>query len=251
MNEPTPFHFGYTQCRVIEMDGKPWFVAADVTQILGYSNGQKAVRDHVPNQHVRRGERIVHPFSTSGYADVTLIDEAGLYRLVLRSNQPGAEVFREWVTSEVIPAIRRDGKYAPEQERVIPQSFAEALQLAADQARALEAARPAIQFVEELVSADGLYRMSEVAAILKVSGMGQNNLFAFLRDHKVLYRANGRNLPMRPHIEAGRFEMKAQTYDVGQEKVATSTPYVTGKGLVYIRDLLEKNGHRCIGAVPA
>lgn len=98
------------EIRVIERDGEPWFVANDVTKVLGFSNGPKAVRDHVLPGH-RRVERIVHPSSKSGYADVTVLSEPGLYRLIMRSNVPNAEKFQDWVTGEVLPTIRKTGAY--------------------------------------------------------------------------------------------------------------------------------------------
>lgn len=88
-------------------EGKVWFCGSDVATSLGYSNPQKAVRDHVTDKHKTLNET----FTVNG-TSVTLIDEAGLYRLVMRSQLPSAEDFQEWVTSEVLPSIRKHGMYA-------------------------------------------------------------------------------------------------------------------------------------------
>lgn len=88
-------------------EGKVWFCGSDVATALGYSNPQKAVRDHVTDKHKTLNET----FTVNG-TSVTLIDEAGLYRLVMRSQLPSAEDFQEWVTSEVLPSIRKHGMYA-------------------------------------------------------------------------------------------------------------------------------------------
>ena len=97
----------FGQVRVITKDGEPWFVGKDVAEVLGYSNTKKAINDHVKENH-KLGERIV----TSGQRrEVIIIDEAGFYSLVLRSKLPSAEAFQEWVTSEVLPAIRKHGGY--------------------------------------------------------------------------------------------------------------------------------------------
>ena len=88
-------------------EGKVWFCGSDVATALGYSNPQKAVRDHVTDKHKTLNET----FTVNGTL-VTLIDEAGLYRLVMRSQLPSAEDFQEWVTSEVLPSIRKHGMYA-------------------------------------------------------------------------------------------------------------------------------------------
>lgn len=97
----------FGQVRVIERDGEPWFVGKDVATILGYTNPQKAVRTHVRENHKRVNEMD----TPGGKQPVTVIDEAGLYSLVLRSKLPQAEEVQEWVTSEVLPTIRKHGGY--------------------------------------------------------------------------------------------------------------------------------------------
>ena len=103
--------FNNTQCGSVRVfndnEGKVWFCGSDVATALGYSNPQKAVRDHVTDKHKTLNET----FTVNG-TSVTLIDEAGLYRLVMRSQLPSAEDFQEWVTSEVLPSIRKHGMYA-------------------------------------------------------------------------------------------------------------------------------------------
>lgn len=97
----------FGQVRIITKDGEPWFVGKDVAEVLGYSNTKKAINDHVKENH-KLGERIV----TSGQRrEVIIIDEAGFYSLVLRSKLPQAEQFQEWVTSEVLPTIRKNKMY--------------------------------------------------------------------------------------------------------------------------------------------
>ncbi|BBZ67987.1 hypothetical protein MINS_34160 [Mycolicibacterium insubricum] len=91
--------------RVVLVEGEPWFVAKDVTDLLGYANGPKAVRDHV-SAGQSRASRIPMPASATGFQNMTLINEPGLYRLIMRSNVPGAERFQDWVTGEVLPTIR-------------------------------------------------------------------------------------------------------------------------------------------------
>lgn len=109
----------FGQVRVITKDGEPWFVGKDVAEVLGYSNTKKAINDHVKENH-KLGERIV----TSGQRrEVIIIDEAGFYSLVLRSKLPSAEAFQEWVTSEVLPAIRKHGGYLTPSLKVIKQQL--------------------------------------------------------------------------------------------------------------------------------
>ena len=104
------FNFESSPVRVIEIDNEPWFVGKDVAKVLGYSNPQKALRDHVDEED-SRGERIVTP---SGIQTTKVINESGLYSLILSSRLPTAKKFKRWVTSVVLPSIRKHGKFATE-----------------------------------------------------------------------------------------------------------------------------------------
>ena len=101
--------------RVIEKNNEPWFVGKDVAEVLGYSNPSKAVIAHVKDCH-KKQEMIAHSQNGNMVTKTTLIDEAGLYSLVLRSKLPAAESFQEWVVAEVIPSIRKTGSYSVNQD---------------------------------------------------------------------------------------------------------------------------------------
>lgn len=101
-------HEQFGEIRTVEIDGEIWFVGKDVAGALGYSNPRKAIRDHVRDKH-KRGERIVTP---SGMQETTLINEPGLYSLVMRSKLLAAEKFQDWVYEEVLPSIRKTGSYS-------------------------------------------------------------------------------------------------------------------------------------------
>lgn len=110
------FSFDSMGVRVMEIDGEPWFVAKDVAKVLGYTNTQKAVRDHCKApQHVG-GERIVHLAAL--HPQTTIIPERDVYRLIMRSKLPAAEAFEEWVVGTVLPAIRKDGAYIAGEENL-------------------------------------------------------------------------------------------------------------------------------------
>lgn len=100
----TPFTFGKFPVRVIQRDGEPWFVAADVARALEYRDAEVAAR------HLKAHQKGVHPTGVPGQS-LTVINESGLYRLVLRSRKPSAELFSDWVTGEVLPSIRKTGGY--------------------------------------------------------------------------------------------------------------------------------------------
>lgn len=116
----------FGKVRVIERNNEPWFVGKDVAEVLGYSNPRKALSDHVKGPH----KGVTNCDTLGGKQQLTIIDEAGLYSLVLRSKLPAAEDFQEWVVAEVIPSIRKTGKYiAPKQQTAIQQQRVEAMLL--------------------------------------------------------------------------------------------------------------------------
>lgn len=107
MADITPFNFGTHAVRVITRNNQPWFVASDVCQALGYSNSRKAVADHLDDDE----KGVTTSDTLGGKQQLTIISESGLYALVLRSRKPEARKFAKWVTSEVLPSIRKTGGY--------------------------------------------------------------------------------------------------------------------------------------------
>lgn len=123
METPQIFSFENNQFRTILVNDEPYFVGEDVTDILGYANGPKAMRDYVDEED-KLTERIVMANQTR---EEIIFNESGLYTLILKSKLPSAKKFKRWVTSEVLPIIRKAGSYMN-----VPRSFVEALRLAAD-----------------------------------------------------------------------------------------------------------------------
>lgn len=246
VSDLTPFAYGPRSVRTLMIDGDPWFVTRDVCEVLDIRNASDALSTLDDDE-----KGIGTADTPGGHQRVSIVSESGLYVLILRSRKAEARKFRRWITHDVIPALRKTGSFGV--SMFDPSNLDHVAQLAAtaaDQARQIEAARPAVEFVDQFVSGDGTYLLREVAAVLGVRGMGQNNLFAFLRDQGVLIRdGDSRNLPYRQHIEAGRFEVKAGKRDNSRtgEPVATRTVRVTPKGLIYIRNRLEASGYRCMG----
>lgn len=105
---PAIFNFGNHSVRIIMRDGQPWFVAFDVCQALGYANSRKAVADHLDDDE---RSTVTNSDSRNGGGKLTIINESGLYALVLRSRKPEARKFAKWVTGEVLPSIRKSGGY--------------------------------------------------------------------------------------------------------------------------------------------
>ena len=237
--------------RTVELDGEPWLVGKDVAEALGYTNPQKAIRDHVDEE-----DRTVNESFTVNGTPITLINESGLYSLVLSSKLPGAKKFRRWVTSEVLPSIRRHGAYmTPDTLR---QAMADpellyrlvtglrdehAARLAAEAdclalAEENEAARPKARFADAVADSDRCILVGDLAKLLKQNGLdiGAKRLFARLREEGYLIRRDGAdyNMPTQKAMELGLFRVKETSIVHADGRVTVSkTPKVTGKGQVY------------------
>lgn len=188
--------------RTVTINGEPWFVASDICAAIEIGNTSQAV-SYLDDDESTLITNEGHPFN--------VISESGLYSLILRSRKPQAKAFKRWVTHEVLPAIRKTGTYTATPRFEIPETLADALQLAADLARtnqqqreALDQALPKAQAWEEFIDAEGLYSMNDAAKIL---GVGRNRMMAELRNLGILQRVN---LPYQRY--ADRFEVVAQTY---------------------------------------
>lgn len=149
----------FGELRTTLIDGAVWTVGKDVAQALGYSNPRKAIRDHVDDED-RRGERIVTP---SGEQEMTIINESGLYSLILSSKLPGARAFKRWVTAEVLPAIRQTGGYAAQSEGNGPEDTIRLMRELMD-ARAENAALRLKMAQEELIELRARVREAEAGA---------------------------------------------------------------------------------------
>ena len=250
MNELQVFNnpeFG--DIRAVEIDGEPWMVGKDVATALGYSNPQKAIRDHVDSE-----DKTVNKSFTVNGTQAILINESGLYSLVLSSKLPGAKKFRRWVTAEVLPATRKTGGYiAATAEMSDSEIMARALVVANDtikrrdeRIKALEAQaefdRPKVLFADSVCASKHSILVGEMAKILKqndVPNMGQNRFFEWLRKHRYLIRRSGTdfNMPTQKAMELGLFEIKETAISHADGHTSVSkTPKVTGKGQQYFID---------------
>jgi anti-repressor protein len=253
MTDLIPFDYGESAVRVIMIDGEPWFVAADVCRILGLANTTQAVsrldQDGVSAAYITddlgRQQRVI------------VVNEAALYDLVFDSRRPEAKAFRRWVTNDVLPSLRKTGQYAVAEQFAIPRTYAEALELAAQQARAIEdrdrelaAAKPKIDGYDALIDATGNYKIGDVAKVLAEPGLGQNKLFELLRqEHVLITGGKSHNSPYQSHVDAGRFVVRVTTYNLPDGTTASSkTTYATPKGLDYIRKVVTSLGYVTSGS---
>lgn len=239
----------FGQIRTIERGGEPWFVGKDVAEALGYANARNAVPDHVDDEDKLRTQ-----IEYAGQKrEVTLINESGLYSLVLSSKLPGAKQFKRWITSEVIPSIRKHDAYmTPDKLEEVLLSPDTLIQLAQnlkdeqEKRKALqeqvEAQRPAVLFAGAVETSKSSILIGELAKILKQNGVkiGPIRLFEWMRQNGYLIRRNGSdyNMPTQRSMEMGLFEIKETSIVHADGHTSISkTPKVTGKGQVYFVDL--------------
>ena len=239
----------FGQIRTIERGGEPWFVGKDVAEALGYANARNAVPDHVDDEDKLRTQ-----IEYAGQKrEVTLINESGLYSLVLSSKLPGAKQFKRWITSEVIPSIRKHDAYmTPDKLEEVLLSPDTLIQLAQnlkdeqEKRKALqeqvEAQRPAVLFAGAVETSKSSILIGELAKILKQNGVKIRpiRLFDWMRQNGYLIRRNGSdyNMPTQRAMEMGLFEIKETSIVHADGHTSISkTPKVTGKGQVYFVNL--------------
>lgn len=236
----------FGQVRTIQQNGEPWFVGKDVAEILGYSNTPKAIRDHVDDED-KLTERIV----LSGQnREVAIINESGLYSLILSSKMPKAKEFKRWVTSEVIPAIRKTGGYIAGSENMTDAEIMAKAVLVAQSTiqqrdqriKELEsdvaAAKPKVLFADAVSASDSTILIGDLAKILKQNGhpIGQKRLFNWMREQGYLIKRQGAdyNSPTQRAMEMGLFKIKETAISHSDGHVSVSkTTKVTGKGQQY------------------
>lgn len=227
--------------RTLMVKNKPYFVGKDVADILGYTNTPKAIRDHVDDED-KLTERIV----LSGQnREVIFINESGLYRLILSSKLPNAKKFKHWVTSEVLPSIRKHGMYAKEELLDNPDlliSVAQELKAERKRNRVLvadnERMKPKEIFADAVSASHTSILIGDLAKILKQNGIntGSKRLFEQLRNEGYLIKRQGSdwNMPTQKAMDMQLFEIKESTVNNPDGSVRINrTTKVTGKGQQY------------------
>lgn len=205
------------------VDGEPWFVAADVCSVLGIGNTSQAV------SYLDVDERQAALISSEGgERSLNVVNEPGLYSLVLRSRKPEAKAFKRWITHEVLPEIRRTGRYeAPMDELELAERYVASIKARRELEMRNAELTPKAEAFDAFMEADGTYSMGAVANLL---GVGRTTLFRWLRDEAILQRDN------RPYQRyAHHFKVVAQSYEARGERRPTYTTYVRPSGVEFLR----------------
>lgn len=221
------FRYAGQQVRTVIVDGEPWFVASDVARILDLSNSRMAVA-RLDEDGVSSADVIDSMGRTQ---TASIVSESGLYELIFQSRKPEAKDFKRWVTREVLPSIRRTGQFGSQ----VPSSLAEALELAAFEARKIEALEakaaadaPKVAAYDQLMDADGFYTMEAVA---KLGRIGRTTLFNRLRDAGVIQ--SGSRMPYQRFMHW--FKITTSTWTDSDGIVhPTNTPRVLPEALTKV-----------------
>lgn len=241
------FAFEGNEVRTLKIDDEPYFVGKDVANILGYSNTRKALQDHVDLEDKKDGVTIRDSIGRN--QKPTVINESGLYSLILSSKMPNAKKFKRWVTSEVLPTIRKHGAYMTDEKAfdVVhnKNGLADLLQQAADQLKQkdiqIEKMKPKAMLADAIAASETSILVGEMAKILKKNGIntGQNRFFKWLRTNGYLIKRKGTdyNMPTQKSMNLKLFEIKERTIVDGNSTRIVKTPKITGNGQQYFTNL--------------
>ncbi len=237
--------------RTVEINNEPYFVGKDVAEILGYKNTRDALSKRVDDEDKGVAKRD----TLGGYQDLTVINESGLYSLILSSKLPKAKQFKRWVTSEVLPSIRKHGLYATDELLADPDiaiAAFTALKAEREKAKTLESKiavqkqqiaelKPKASYYDVVLNCKDLISISEIAKDYGKSARWLNNL---LHELNVQYKQGHKIwLLYQKYANKGYTNTKTQTYNGNDGEVHTKVhTYWTQKGRLFIYDLLKSNG---------
>ncbi len=231
--------------RTVMVDSEPWFVGKDVAQVLGYSDTFGVLKKHVDEE-----DKLVCQIDSAGQKrGVTVINESGLYSLVLSSKLPTAKQFKRWVTNEVLPSIRKHGAYMtketlteslarPENLMVILQTLLEEQKKNEALTSKVEQDKPKVAFAEAVYDCDTLISVADLAKLVHANGVdiGQKRMYDFLRDEGFLCKRIGEdwNTPLQRYLDMGLFAVKEYSYPTRNGWGVSKTTKITGKGQTYL-----------------
>lgn len=250
MNELRNFDFEGKEVRTVMINNEPYFAGKDVATTLGYGEPSKAVRDHVNSEDKGRAKMD----TPGGKQNIVLINESGIYDLIFDASRQGknqmvrmrAKRFRHWVTSEVLPSIRKHGAYMTDEKAYDvthnPNGLADLLMQAGEQLKqknlVIKKLQPKALFADAVATSSTEILIGDLAKIIRGNGVdiGQNRLFTWMRENGYLINRYGssRNMPTQKAMDLGLFKVKETsiTHSDGHTTVNKTTK-VTGKGQQY------------------
>ena len=244
MNELKQFNFENNQVRTLLINDEPWFVGKDVAEILGYSNPRDALSKHVDSED--KNSVAIHD-GNKGNPNLTIINESGVYALVFSSKLQSAKKFKHWVTSEVLPTLRKTGSYATPQltgEELMAKALIEAKSVLERQNKQIIEMKPKAIFADAVATSDTSILIGDLAKLIKQNGtdIGQKRLFERMRnDGYLIKKGTSKNMPTQKAMEKGLFEVKERVISNpdGSTRI-TRTTKVTGQGQIFFINKFKK-----------
>ncbi len=237
MNELQIFNYEAKDVRTVTIDNEPWWVAKDICDILEISNSRDAIQ-RIDSDDVGLTD-IIDSIGRNQKSNI--INESGLYALILQSRKPEAKKFKKWITSEVIPSIRKTGSYviAPKNDdELILIGYKKLMDRVDSLKIELQEAQPKIELYDQAMNSTSTFPMGDVSKILNL-GMGRNDLFRFLKNSHVL---DEKNKPYQKYVDAGYFKLIETAYTNESGVTFLNTQCVAfQKGLDFISKLIKKD----------
>lgn len=232
----------FGEVRTVIIDNEPWFVGKDVAEALGYQNGSRDINTHVSEEDrkILTAQNYQNGTFEIPNRGLTIINESGLYALIFGSKLESAKRFKHWVTSEVLPTIRRTGGYqmqAPQGKELLALAVLEAQKTIEEQTAQIERMRPKEIFADAVATSKQSILIGQLAKLICQNGheIGQKRLFKWMRENGYLMKSGSDyNMPMQRYVEQGLFEIKESSIanPDGSTRI-TRTTKVTGKGQQY------------------
>lgn len=243
MNELKQFNFENNQVRTLLINDEPWFVGKDVALSLGYKDTSDALKKHVTDE-----DKLTRCFADSGQnRQMYVINESGLYALIFGSKLESAKRFKHWVTSEVLPTLRKTGSYATPQltgEELMAKALIEAKSVLERQNKQIIEMKPKAIFADAVATSDTSILIGDLAKLIKQNGtdIGQKRLFERMRNDGYLIKTGtSKNMPTQKAMEKGLFEVKERVISNpdGSTRI-TRTTKVTGQGQIFFINKFKK-----------
>ncbi len=238
----------FGKVRTVIKDGEPWLVGKDVAVILGYAKPENAIAAHVDSED--KTTTLIQGTGSNYKSKTTIINESGLYSLVLSSKMPRAKEFRRWVTATILPTLRRTGGYVANEEMFIENYlpfldepyrnlFRLQMTIIGKLNERIRHDQPLVEFANQVAGTENLIDMNAMAKLARAENIpvGRNKLYGWLKGKGVLM-AN--NLPYQAFIDRGYFSVKESVFEVNGLKKTYQQTFVTGKGQGFVINLLKK-----------
>lgn len=246
MNEVQLFNFENHEVRSLLLNNEPWFVGKDVADVLGYSNSRKAMADHVDDEdkEVLTSRNVT--LENIPNRGITVVNESGLYSLILSSKLPSAKKFKRWVTSEVLPALRKTGQYQVKEvkelsgQELMAKALIEAQSVLAAKDKQIEEMKPKASYYDVILNCKGLLAISVIA---KDYGWSAKRLNEYLHKKGIQFKQGNTWLLYQKYATEGYVSTKTHEHlgndGANHAKVHT---YWTQKGKEFIYNLLKNDG---------